>query len=135
MVKVDGGVPLEELLFFDRKEEVLPLYLTLRQRILHQLGASWVLVQKSQITFRSPYPFCWISRPQGGSARRQRAACFVVSFCLGVPVEDSRIRQLVEPYSGRFMHHVMLSCPDQVDDQLLSWIAASQAFRNEKQAR
>ncbi len=130
MAEANQMVPLEELLFFDGKEGALPLYLALRARILAQLGECQVLVQKSQISFRSPHPYCWIGRPQRGNAHRQRAASFMASFCVGLPVDDPRIWQRVEPYPGRFMHHVILNDPAQVDDQLLGWIAASQAFRN-----
>lgn len=111
MAEADSGVSLEELLFFDGKEGALPLYLALRARVLSQLGDCQMLAQKSQITFRAPHPYCWVSRPQRGNVRAQRAASLVVSFCVSMPVEDGRIWQRVEPYPGRFMHHVILNNP------------------------
>lgn len=34
----------------------------------------------------------------------------------------------VEPYPGRWTHHILIDAPDQIDAQLLAWLQAAHAF-------
>lgn len=103
----------DELLFFSSAAWALPMYEALEEAVLAACPAAQVLVQKSQIAFACPRRFAFVSL---------RGRKFIVTFGLGERVDDSRIMQAVEPYPGRWTHHVQVTSPRQVDDQLLAWI-------------
>lgn len=109
----------DALLFFDRAPAALPLYALLEERVLAMHPACRAVVQRSQIAFDCGRRFAFASL---------RGKRLVVSFGLPVRIDSPRIRQAVEPYPGRWTHHVLLEDPAQLDDELLGWIAQACAF-------
>ena len=51
----------------------------------------------------------------------------VVSFAADRRIDHPRIVSVAEPYPHRWTHHVLVSCPEDVDDKLLDWV--EQAYR------
>lgn len=49
-----------------------------------------------------------------------------MTFWLGYRLESPRIA--VEPYPGRFTHHVLVSGPGEVDDELMGWVEETAVF-------
>lgn len=45
------------------------------------------------------------------------------------------ILQAVEPYPGRWTHHLLLTAPEDVDGLLAAWLAEAYRFAREKQRR
>ena len=52
----------------------------------------------------------------------------VVTFGLGYRARFPRIDAAVEPYPGRWTHHVLLSGTGEVDDELIGWVKEAAAF-------
>ena len=121
-----------ELMYFAGEEELLPAYLTLREELLHLFPDSEVWAQKSQISFRCPRPYCWVWTLAGHGSRKPGGRPMFVTFASPVPVDSPLIHTVVEPYPGRFTHHVQVSLPEDITEELLTLIQASHAFRNKK---
>ena len=120
--------PAEELLqFFSHRPEMLPVYRMFEDRVNERCGNVDVRVQKTQITFTDRFGFAWASLP----VRRRRDwpdRCLIVSFGLAYHKESPRIAVAVEPYPQRWTHHVVVTTPEDIDEELLGWIEESHQF-------
>lgn len=122
------------LRFFVAMPDALPLYEAFAGRLLAAFPDTRVTVHKTQITFANRYGFAFVSLP----IRRVKGwpkVCIIVTFGLGRREDDPRIMQAVEPYPGRWTHHVIVEDAAQVDDQLMGWIAEAYAFSATKGRR
>ena len=119
----------EELLFFAPKPGTLALYEVLRARVLARTGDDTrVKVQKTQITFFNRHGFAFVSFLPCRPKARRPEVWLTVSFGLRRRLDSGRIDAAVELYPERWTHHMLLSDPDQIDDELLGWIEEAAAF-------
>ena len=85
-------------------------------------GESAMKVSKTQISWGNPLQFAVLSQPR--RAAQRRAGALMATLGLGRRVEHPRILQAVEPYPGRWTHHLLLTAPEDVDGLLAAWLAA-----------
>ena len=111
------------LFFFDGKPDRLAIYQALFQRLSAAFPEASVKVQKSQISFYGRGLFAMASLP-----RRKKDPGIVVSFGLGRRASSPRITAAVEPYPGRWTHHIAVMEETEVDDELLSWLKEAWEF-------
>ena len=116
------------LCFFDRKPEALPLYETFEQKVFSELDGVKVKVQKTQIAFSNRHNFAFISFLPVRKAKDRPVVYIVVTFGLGYRLESPRIGAAVEPYPGRFTHHVLVSGTGEIDDELMGWVKEAAVF-------
>ncbi|MCI9142893.1 MAG: hypothetical protein HFH87_09770 [Lachnospiraceae bacterium] len=116
------------LYFFDRKPEALPLYETFEQKVLSGMDGVTVKVQKTQIAFSNRHNFAFVSFLPVRKAKERPEVYIVVTFGLGYHLESPRIDAAVEPYPGRWTHHVLISGTDEIDDELMGWVEEAAAF-------
>ncbi len=114
--------------FFDGKPDALPLYEAFEERVLSQIGSVKVRVQKTQIAFSNRYNFAFVSFLPVRKAKERPKVYIVVTFGLGYRVESPRIDGAVEPYPGRFTHHVLISRAEEIDGELMGWVKEAAAF-------
>lgn len=107
------------MLFFSNAPQALTLYEALEQGILAGCPGATVIVQKSQIAFDNGRRFAFASL---------RGKRLVVTFGLGHRLNSPRIAQAVEPYPGRWTHHVVVQDPAGLDDELFEWIKLAYDF-------
>lgn len=119
------------LFFFDKK----PLELALYEALFRQLDAAFpessVRVQKSQISFYGRHLFAAASLP----LRRKKGwpeNCILVTFGLPCRCDSPRVAVATEPYPNRWTHHVVVSRPEEIDEELLGLIKASWSFSESK---
>ncbi len=117
----------EELLFFQSMPEMLPVYEKLRGLLAAAYPDMGVKVSKTQISLRNRYVFAAVSLPWR-KLKDWPEKYVLVSFGLGRKMEDPRIIQAVEPYPGRWTHHVILEGPEDVDGELLDWLDLAYGF-------
>lgn len=91
-------------------------------------GESTRKVTKTQISWGNPYLFAMLSHPR-------RAGALLATFGLNRRLDSPRILQAVEPYPGRWTHHLLLSRPEEADGQLRAWLAEAYQFAQAKQRR
>jgi hypothetical protein len=92
--------------FFAGRPTQLELFRII-ESFLQSLGEIKVRVGKSQISFGNRRQFAWVWLPMKWD-RRRPANCIVLSFSLGRRIDHPAIAEVVEPYRGRFMHHVIM---------------------------
>ena len=59
----------------------------------------------------------------------------MVTVGLDRPLNSPRSAVSVEPYPGRWTHHLLLTAPEDVDGLLAAWLAEAYRFAREKQRR
>lgn len=96
------------------------------------LGESTVEVRKTQISWKNPRLFAAVSLPRRAG---EREGALMLTFGLGRRLEGPRIFQAVEPYPGRWTHHVVLSGPEEVDGEVRAWLAEAYWFAQTKGRR
>lgn len=121
----------ELLMLFAKTPDALPLYFAAADRILAAFEGVRVKVSKTQVSFSGRYGFAYLWPPV---SRRKGwpKVCLILTFGLGHRVEHPRIVEAVEPYPGRWTHHVILERPEDVDELVMGWVRASYAFSQSK---
>ena len=90
---------------------------------LSTVGPATPRVTKSQIAFRRQRAFAWVWMP--GMYLRGKSAPLVLSLSLPAKDRSKRWKEIVEPKPGRFMHHLELHAPSDVDAQVRKWLRKS----------
>jgi hypothetical protein len=108
--------------FFASQPLSKQLFETVRREI-EALGASSMRVSKSQIAFKRRRGFAWVWMP--AQYLKREAAPLVLSVSLPRRDPSARWKQIVEPYPGRFMHHLELYGATEIDDEVRSWLRAA----------
>lgn len=117
----------EELLFFDKMPEMLSPYEKLKGELEMLYPDMTVKVSKTQITFRNRYGFAMVSLPWRrvkGWPKEYLLVSFGLSYCKTSP----RIAQAVEAYPNRWTHHVIVTCAEEIDEELMGWIGEAYEF-------
>lgn len=124
----------DTLMFFDRHMDALPLYEKLLDRISQEIGDVRVKVQKSQISFYNRHLFACVSFLRVRKKKDCPNCYIVVTFGLSHKVTSPRIDVATEPYPNRWTHHLLLSQPEEIDDELMLWLkeAANFALRKSR---
>lgn len=101
------------------------LFDVLREHI-RSLGPSEVQVSKTQISFRRKRAFAWVWIPEKHLGRRM--APLVLNVSLPARDPSPSWKEIVEPHQGRFMHHLELYIPDEIDEEVCGWLLAAYAW-------
>ena len=115
------------LFFFDGKPAELALYQALERAMAARFPEASVKVQKSQISFYHRHLFAAASLP----LRRRKEwprECLLVTFGLSRRLSSPRIAVAVEPYPNRWTHHVVVAREEEIDGELLDWLAEAYDF-------
>ena len=115
------------LFFFDGKPTELALYQALERAMAARFPEASVKVQKSQISFYHRHLFAAASLP----LRRRKELpkeCLLVTFGLSRRLSSPRIAVAVEPYPNRWTHHVVVAREEEIDGELLDWLAEAYDF-------
>lgn len=116
------------LFFFRDKPQAIPLYSAFEERILAQLDGVTALAQKSQITLKNRRVFGAVSFLPARRAQDRPDPYITVTFGLNRRESSPRIDQAVEPYPGRWTHHVVIGAEEEMDGELLGWLREAYGF-------
>lgn len=106
--------------FFAGHDQAKLLYLAVRDAV-ERLGDAEIRVTKSQIAFRRRRAFAWVWRPEA-HLRRTGLAPLVLSISLCRRDDSPRWKEVVEPAPGRFMHHLEVREPAEIDEPVQGWL-------------
>ena len=109
----------------------MELYRAFSEQMERVFDQARVKVQKSQISFYGRHLFGAASLP----VRRKKSwpeHCIVVTIGLSHQLESPRVAVAVEPYPGRWTHHVLISDEEQIDSELLGWLREAYEFAESK---
>ncbi len=104
--------------FFQGRPKARALFALVRALTEADDGVS-VRVTKSQIAFARRKAFAWVWTPD--RYLRGKTAPLVLSVALPRRDSSSRWKEVVQPAPGRWMHHLELREPSDVDDQVRAW--------------
>ena len=120
------------LAFFDKHAEALPLYERLEAGVRETVPDVTVRVQKSQISFYNRHLFACVSFARVRKGRDCPKAYIVVTIGLGYRLDSPRVDLATEPYPNRWTHHILVSQPGEIDEELMAWIREAAAFSDSK---
>lgn len=122
----------DTLFFFQGHEGAMALYETFVQKLEKTVGEVRVKVSKTQIAFANRYQFAFISFAKVCRAKDRPENYMVVTFGLDHREDSPRIHMAVEPYPGRWTHHVQVSAPEELDEELMGWLKEAAEFAERK---
>ena len=120
------------LFFFDKSPASLPLYEAFEERVLAEIEGVRIKVQKTQISFANRRNFAFVSLLPVRRAGNRPEAYITVTFGLAHRVDSPRIDAAVEPYPGRWTHHVLVASAEEIDGELMGWVKEAAAFSRGK---
>ena len=116
----------EILTLFGSTSGGMELYTALETTILERYPGTEIRPRRTQVGFFDGCGFAW-----AWPARKKRdrdAGRIGLTLGLGAPVTSARIAEAVEPYPGRWTHHLLLSSPAEIDAELLGWLDEAHSF-------
>ena len=122
----------DTLMFFDQHLDVLPLYQAFEEILFDSFSVVNKRVQKTQITFSNRHIFACVSFARVKRKVELPMRYIVITLGLPAPLDSERIAVKTEPYPGRWTHHIVVSTPEELDEELLSWIKTAYTFADAK---
>ncbi len=120
------------LAFFSQQPQALPLCEAFLQKLQAQHPETHTRVQKTQITFSNRHIFACLSLARVRKKALLPDPYLVLTLGLPAPLASPQAEIKTEPYPGRWTHHILLSTPDDLNPELMGWVAEAYAFAQEK---
>ena len=118
----------DTLMFFDQHMEALPLYRAFEEILFDSFPVANKRVQKTQITFSNRHVFACVSFARVKRKAELQKGYLVVTLGLPVPLDSERVAVKTEPYPGRWTHHIVVNKPEELNEELLSWVREAYDF-------
>ncbi len=126
------NLDFDTLMFFNEHQNVLELYQIFEELLYSTFPIVNKRVQKTQITFFNRHVFSCVSFAKVRRKAELPEGYIVITIGLPAPLESDRVAVKVEPYPGRWTHHIVISKPEELDEELISWIKGAYAFAEAK---
>lgn len=85
-----------------------------------------------KITFSNRHVFACISFARVKRKAELPEGYMVITLGFPAPLNSERVAAKTEAYPGRWTHHIVVSKPEELDDELVSWIRVSYDFADAK---
>lgn len=119
----------DEIYYFFREHmDALPIYERLEAELRTQVPEMRIKVSKTQIGFSNRRVFGEVSFLPVRKAKERPPVWLTVTFGHACRLVSDRIDAVVEPYPNRWTHHVMVGCPEEIDEELLGWMKEAADF-------
>ena len=122
----------DTLMFFDQHMDILPLYQAFEELLSDSFSVVNKRVQKTQITFSNRHVFACVSFARVKRKAELPMRFIVITLGLPAPLDSERVAVKTEPYPGRWTHHIVVNKPEELDEELLSWIKTAYTFADAK---
>ena len=122
----------DTLMFFDRHLDALPLYRAFEKLLFDSFPVVNKRVQKTQISFSNRHVFACVSFARVKRKAELPKRYMVITLGLPAPLDSERVAVKTEPYPGRWTHHIVVSSPEELDEELLSWMKTAYNFADAK---
>ena len=120
--------------FFESNPAAKPLFDALTLAILDRFPKTSFKIQKSQIALMDEKPYAAVWLPVFEVKNRPKTY-LILSFGLDMRLTHERLIEVNEPYPGRFMHHTLISRPDDLDVVLMGWLELALDYTKRKGTR
>ena len=91
-------------------------------KTIEGVGKVELRATKSQVSFRRKKTIAWVWIPGKYLIGRQNLAPLVLTIGLRWRDHSARWKEIVEPYPGRFTHHLELYSVNDIDGEVRAWI-------------
>ena len=118
----------DALMFFDQHMDILPLYQAFEELLYDSFPVVNKRVQKTQITFSNRHVFACVSFARVKRKTELPMRFIVITLGLPAPLDSERVAVKTEPYTGRWTHHIVINKPEELDEELLSWVREAYDF-------
>ena len=118
----------DTLMFFDQHMDILPLYQAFEELLSDSFSVVNKRVQKTQITFSNRHVFACVSFARVKRKAELPMRFIVITLGLPAPLDSERVAVKTEPYPGRWTHHIVVNKPEELDEELLSWVREAYDF-------
>ena len=118
----------DALMFFDQHMDILPLYQAFEELLSDSFSVVNKRVQKTQITFSNRHVFACVSFARVKRKAELPMRYMVITLGLPAPLDSERVAVKTEPYPGRWTHHIVVNKPEELDEELLSWVREAYDF-------
>jgi hypothetical protein len=112
--------------FFVGKPEVRALFMAVERKI-RAIGPAIITVSKTQISFATRTQFAWVWMPQPPDRKRPLHS-LVLSFGCGRQIVHDQIVEAIEPYPGRWTHHVIIAEEADLTAAVDAWMREAYRF-------
>ena len=116
------------LFFFREVPQALEIYRAFEERTLAEVENVAIRVQKTQITFTNPKVFAAVSFLPVRKKAQRPESYITVTLGLNRRLASPRVDAASEPYPARWTHHLLISSPEEVDEELMGWVREAAAF-------
>ena len=118
----------DALMFFDQHMDILPLYQAFEELLFDSFPVVNKRVQKTQITFSNRHVVACVSFARVKRKAELQMRFIVITLGLPAPLDSERVAVKTEPYPGRWTHHIVVNKPEELDEELLSWVREAYDF-------
>ena len=118
----------DALMFFDQHMDILPLYQAFEELLYDSFPVVNKRVQKTQITFSNRHVFACVSFARVKRKAELPMRFIVITLGLPAPLDSERVAVKTEPYPGRWTHHIVVNKPEELGEELLSWVREAYDF-------
>ena len=118
----------DALMFFDQHMDILPLYQAFEELLFDSFPVVNKRVQKTQITFSNRHVFACVSFARVKRKAELPMRFIVITLGLPAPLDSERVAVKTEPYPGRWTHHIVVNKPEELDEEMLSWVREAYDF-------
>ena len=120
------------LMFFAPQPAALALFEAFAEAVFQEYPDTKIKVQKSQISFYNRHMFACTSFLRVKKKRELPNPYLTVTLGLPYPLVSPRVAVKTEPYPGRWTTHIVIGSPEEVDAELLTWVAEAYQFAENK---
>ena len=122
----------DTLLFFSGHVDALDLFLRLEELLYASFPDMEKRVQKTQISYYAEHMFACVSFARVRKKAELPRGFLTLTLGLPAPLDSPRVAIKTEPYPGRWTQHIVLSAPEELDEELLSWLRDAYDFAKRK---
>ena len=122
----------DTLLLFNAQPGALPLLSALEDAIFTRFPETKRRVGKTQISSYHRFVFACVSLARVKRKAELPRTWLTLSLGLPYPLESPRAAVKTEACPGRWTTHFVLGAPEELDEELLSWLEEAYAFSERK---
>lgn len=109
-------------MLFDDDPMCLELYRALEDIVTSELENVTVVWKKTQVSFFRKHMFMCASLLRVLRKSEMPYPYVTVTIGLRRRLDNPRVAGCIEPYNGRFTHHIIISSGSDIDSELMEWI-------------
>lgn len=122
----------DTLLLFNAQPGALPLLSALEDAIFTRFPETKRRVGKTQISYYHRFVFACVSLARVKRKAELPKTWLTLTLGLPYPLESPRAAVKTEACPGRWTTHFVLGAPEELDEELLSWLEEAYAFSERK---